>query len=119
MIILTKKIATNLLFCLLLSSFSIIGVHAFGQKEQASSNQHIRIEGIVRLIGNEPFTSLVITDSNEQDWYINPDDQKELRNLQQRAVLVEGTLTVQKQILADGRELPDKKVLTNIKILKK
>lgn len=110
-------ILTGLFICF--SLFALTGAYGQGHKEAAQNNSRIRLEGTLRLVGNEPFTSLILTDSGGQDWYIDAKDQKELLLLQQQHVVIEGTLTVKKMILADGRELPDRKIVSDITIIKK
>lgn len=95
-----------------------IDVYGQGRQDSVQTGARIRIEGIVRMVGNEPFTSLVVTDASGQDWFIDLKDQKTLLAFQQQRVTIEGTLTVQKQILADGRELPPKKIVSEIRVIK-
>ena len=75
------------------------------------------VVGVVRRVGAEPFSELVITDSDETDWYIAPDSVPLLRGLEQRPVRVQGVLALRRMTLADGRDLPARRELSQIEVL--
>ena len=51
----------------------------------------ITVTGKIRLVGNEPFTHLVITTEDGKDYLIQGDLEKELRALQYQRVTATGT----------------------------
>ena len=80
-------------------------------------NPLVQATGRVRLVGNEPFTELVITGEN-RDWHIERDEQYKLRDLQQRTVTVDGIETVTALYWASGLPAGERYYLKDIKILK-
>ena len=53
------------------------------------SEQVVEIVGKVRLIGNMPFFDIVITDHNNEDWYVSDENDKKIfQNYDQQAVTV-------------------------------
>jgi len=106
---------------LLLTLLPMMSSYSLGQKdsELAQQGQSLRLEGIIRLVGNEPFTSLVLTDAAGVDWYISNNEKETILPFLQQQVTIEGTVKIQKQVLANGKELPDKKIIENIKVLDK
>ena len=83
------------------------------QKENSALMQ---VSGRVRLVGNEPFSELVITGS-DREWYIDKEDESKLRDLQHRTVTVEGTETVEQLTYANGRSAGERRTLKNIRIV--
>ena len=77
---------------------------------------NVRISGRVRLVGNEPFSELVIS-GQEFEWYVAKDDEHKLRNLQYRNVVVEGTETVRELIFANGVSAGLRRTISNIRII--
>ncbi|MCL2043780.1 MAG: hypothetical protein FWG89_06550 [Treponema sp.] len=101
------------LFFLLLLFFLAAVLPARGNREKETA---IRVTGTVRLVGNEPFAELIIQ-REEGHWYINPEDEHKLRNLQHRTVTVEGIETVVELRFASGRPAGERRTLKNIRIL--
>ena len=79
-------------------------------------NPLVQVTGRVRLVGNEPFTELVITGEN-RDWYIEKNEQYKLRDLQQRTVVVEGIETVTSLYWANGLPAGNRYSLKDIRII--
>ena len=50
----------------------------------------LTVTGKIRVVGNEPFTHLVITTEEGQDYLIQGDLEKELRALQYQKITVTG-----------------------------
>ena len=88
---------------------------ALGSKEKDKVSI-IRVTGIVRLVGNSPFTEIVITNSDRQ-WYIAKDEMYKLHNLQQQTVTVEGEESVIELKSAGGFPMRPRYELKNIKII--
>ena len=76
----------------------------------------VRVTGIVRLVGNEPFTELVISGS-ENVWYITREEREKLVDLQHRTVTVEGEETVTELRFANGIPAGTRRELRNIRII--
>jgi hypothetical protein len=74
----------------------------------------VEVTGRVRLVGNVPFVELVITDANEQDWYIDTDSRPVLVTYEQRIVTVRGTLELLDLVLANGRRVGTRRILHNV-----
>jgi hypothetical protein len=61
----------------------------------------VRITGRLRMVGNSPFSELVIS-TEDREWYIDKKDEAPLRDLQQQIITVEGTETSIDLIFANG-----------------
>jgi hypothetical protein len=80
-------------------------------------NPLVQVTGRVRLVGNEPFTELVITGQN-RDWFIEKNEMYKLRDLQQRTVTVEGIQTVTSLQWASGLPAGNRYSLKDIRIIR-
>ena len=84
-----KKII-QLSFFLLFAAGNLL---AFGSKEkdrakaQYSESQQVEASGRVRLVGNSPMTSLVLS-GEDREWYIESGEKEKLMHLQQQDVTV-------------------------------
>jgi hypothetical protein len=76
----------------------------------------VRVTGIVRLVGSEPITEVVIT-GPDKEWYVSRDDDRLLRELQHRTVTVEGYESVFELRFANGFYAGQRRELKDIKIL--
>jgi len=86
---------------------------ALGGKEKTKT---IQVAGIMRLVGNEPFSEIVIT--NAQDtWYVAREEREKLTDLQHRTITVEGEETVIKLKFANGQSAGTRRELRNIRII--
>jgi hypothetical protein len=65
----------------------IITGNAFTLGERDEKPRQVEVSGIVRMVGNSPMNSLVISDEN-RDWYIEPKEEKKLMPFQQQTVTV-------------------------------
>jgi len=85
----------------------------------------VQVTGIVRLVGNEPLTDLVISGhetseektSTAKTWYIARDERSKLHNLQHSTVTVEGEEIVRELTFASGLPAGIRRDLSNIKII--
>ena len=82
-----------------------------------ADGEHVTVSGIVRRVGTDPFSELIITDADETDWYITAGDRGLFDRLENRRVVVTGTLKLRRMILADGRELSPRRELYGIEVL--
>ena len=87
------------------------------QRIDAEEGDIMTVTGVVRLVGAEPFADVVITDDQDVDWYVLPQDLRTLAGLEQQRVRVQGVLTYRRMTLADGRELPQRRELTDLELL--
>jgi hypothetical protein len=79
----------------------------------------VTVEGTVRRVGSEPFSRIVVTDTEDQDWYIAVAEESALSGYEQVRVRVRGRLELRKMILADGKELPDQRELADVELLER
>ena len=87
-----KKVLFFTLFLVLL-----IGMAGKPEKfKNLKNGQKIDIQGVVRLVGNEPFTRLVISASNGIDFYLPKEEKKEDLKLIGKDVRVQGFLFIVK-----------------------
>ena len=98
---------------LLLLVFLVAVLPARGNREKESV---IRVTGMVRLVGNEPFAELIIQ-GEDRHWYIAPEEDHHLQELQHRTVTVEGIETVFELRFANGLPAGERRTLRNIRII--
>jgi hypothetical protein len=79
-----QKIILSVLLILLLSACAVSAV------DSKNSREMITLIGTIRLVGNEPFTHLVITTDDSRDYLIKGRFEKELRKLQYQRVEIKG-----------------------------
>jgi hypothetical protein len=101
------------LFCLILPAG---GLWAFGQKEVLPKGE-ITITGMVRLVGSARFNDIVITDNEDNDWYIEGEDRNKLASLEQQQVTVKGVTEYENLILADGKKAGIRRYLRKIMLV--
>jgi len=75
---------SSVFFTLFLSSCTVHAVDSEGDQEM------LTVTGKLRLVGNEPFTHLVITTDDGKDCLIQGNLEKELRALQYQRITVTG-----------------------------
>ena len=111
------QFAVRIALALLFVSLSI-DLPARGKEEEKNDTGQstVRVSGRVRLVGNEPFTELVIT-GPDGEWYIKPDEGHKFRELQQRTVTVEGIETVVTLRFASGNPAGERRTLSDIQII--
>jgi len=80
------------------------------------SSQVVQITGVVRLVGNEPFSELVITGAGAE-WFIHREDKDKLHHMQHQTVTVEGEEIVRELTFASGRPAGLRRELRNIRII--
>jgi len=84
--------------------------------EEIYEGKSIRVTGRVRLVGNEPFTELVITGEGAS-WYIAHDEREKLHLLQHRTVTVDGEESTREIWFAGGQYAGLRRDLKNITIV--
>jgi hypothetical protein len=96
---------------------------AGGKKEEKDTPMEeekgvlVQVSGRIRLVGNEPFTSIVITGA-EKEWYVDKEDEQKLKALQQKTVTVEAYETVLEFTFPNGLVKGKRLILKNIRIIK-
>jgi hypothetical protein len=98
---------------------------AWGKKDQAApgaapaerGQETVRVEGRVRLVGNMPFPNTVISDSENNDWYVEGADKELVKDRQQETIVVEGVPEYQDLILANGEKIGVRRYLRNIRVI--
>jgi hypothetical protein len=70
-------------------------------KKQYSELQKIEASGRVRLVGNSPMTSLVIS-GKDREWYVESGEKKKLMHLQQQNVIVIANEYYEDRVFANG-----------------
>jgi hypothetical protein len=107
-------------FAFLFFVFCLIPGYALGKKDGASKapdTQRLQVRGRVRLVGSMPLTSLVITDNDRHDWYVEGADRELIRNYEQGTIVVEGRPEYEDMILANGEKLGVRRYLRDIRII--
>lgn len=82
--------------------------------DKARDGQRVELEGTVRLIGNEPFTEVVITDAEGRDWFLDAEGEHLVSLKEHRPVKVTGTVALKPMTLANGKKLPDRRTLVGL-----
>jgi hypothetical protein len=106
----TAVLMPLLFLCVAVSAF------ALGNKD-GSKPQKVEVSGIVRLVGNSPFSSLVIS-GEDREWYIVPEEQKKLMDLQHQMVTVRGQEYYYDRTFANGTSAGRQYYLKKIVIVK-
>ena len=70
-------------------------------KVQYSEPQKVEVSGRVRLVGNSPMTSLVIS-GEDREWYIESGEKEKLMHLQQQNVTVIANEYYEDRVFANG-----------------
>ena len=110
-----------------MTAFAFIGVIMFSlpvrlaaqpnRESPAADGEPVTVSVIVRRVGTDPFSELIITDADEKDWYITAEDRGLFDRLEKHRVVVTGILKLRRMILADGRELSTRLELYGIEVL--
>lgn len=87
---------------------------ARGGKEKAKT---VQVTGIVSLVGNDPFSEIVISNSENVPWYIAREERAKLIDLQHRTVTVEGEETVTELKFANGFSAGTRRELRNVRVI--
>ena len=93
-----------LLFLLLFTAGNLLPLGSREKKRtktQYSEPQKIEASGRVRLVGNSPMTSLVIS-GEDREWYIESGEKKKLMHLQQQNVTVIANEYYEDRVFANG-----------------
>lgn len=122
------KAKLAILTALLVVVVAALPMFAFGSREQkAAANpdwanvkegDRITISGKIRLVGSAASNSLVLTDSSDKDWYVDDAERDVLALMEQREATLSAVVRLDPIKFADGTELPDKRVLTGIEVVK-
>jgi hypothetical protein len=88
-------------------------------EEKGGAGQYptVQVTGLVRLVGNEPFTELVIS-TDDNAWFIEGSERYKLNNLQYRTVTVKGIENVIELTFASGIPAGERRTLRDIEIIK-
>ena len=76
----------------------------------------VQIRGLVRIVGNNPFSEPLISNS-ENTWYIYSEERQQFYDLQHNIVTVEGEETVTERRFANGDLAGYRRELRNIRII--
>jgi hypothetical protein len=87
--------------------------------EQAAEGQILTVTGTVRLVGNEPFTELVVTDGAGNNWYVAEEGRSLLAPWQHRPVTVRGKVRMREMVLANGKALGTRRIIMAPELLTK
>jgi hypothetical protein len=111
----TSKIVLLLTLCSILAAQA----GALGKRDAPEqAEETLTIRGRVRLVGSMPFPSLVITDAEDHDWYVEDADRELLQRHEQRFVTVEGRPEYEDLVLANGEKIGVRRYLRNIRFIK-
>jgi hypothetical protein len=83
----------------------------------AAAAETVLVRGRVRLVGNSPFTELIITGEDGGDWYIDRGERKLLEGYQQRIVTVRGRAETREITLANGKHLETRRILRDLSLV--
>ena len=110
----------NVLSITLLLLFSSLASPIFacgGKEEKSNAGQNVKqVTGVLRLVGSEPFTELVVSGA-EGSWYIAVGEEEKLKPLQQRTVTINGIETVEILMFPNGLPAGERRTLGNIKVV--
>jgi hypothetical protein len=70
-------------------------------EQQRDSLRKVEVSGRVRLVGNSPMTSLVIT-GEDREWYVESGEKEKLMPLQQQNITVSANEYYEDRVFANG-----------------
>jgi hypothetical protein len=116
--------------CLAALCFVPAALFPFGRQEALSgesgdlyetvrTGQTVELSGRIRLVGSEPFPELVLSDAGDHDWYIAGESRNLVSGYEQRTVTVRGKVELKEMVLANGRSLGYRRVLSELVVLTK
>src|SRR6056297_1251442 len=82
--------------------------------QDVSEGERVEITGRLRLVGSASFNDLVITDDAGRDWYVDDSERKKLASYEQQVVTLRAIVKRREIVLANGKKLPDRRVLTKV-----
>lgn len=95
----------------------MIPLSARGSKEPENTEKRIvQVTGVIRLIGNAPFSEFVVR-NDEGQWYIAKEDETQVRSLQYQTLTIEGEETVKEMTFGNGMSAGQRRELRNIRII--
>ena len=113
---------------MLVVAVTALPMFAFGSRDkepaanpdwtQVKEGDRVIVSGKIRLVGSAVSNSLVLTDSSDKDWYVDDAEREKLALMEQREATLSAVVRLEPLKLADGTELPDKRVLTGIELVK-
>ena len=122
------KAKLAVLTALLVVAVTALPMFAFGSREQepaanpdwtqVKEGDRVIVSGKIRLVGSAVSNSLVLTDSSDKDWYVDEAERDVLALMEQRETTLSAVVRLDPIKFADGTELPDKRVLTGIELVK-
>jgi hypothetical protein len=84
----------------------------------APETEPITLRGRIRLLGNEPFPELVLTDAEGNDWYLDGDAKEKARPYQHRELTLRGRPEYKEMKLANGMSMGIRRFLRAAVIVK-
>lgn len=122
------KAKLAVLTALLVVAVTALPMFAFGSRDkepaanpdwtQVKEGDRVIVSGKIRLVGSAASNSLVLTDSSDKDWYVDEAERDVLALMEQRETTLSAVVRMDPIKFADGTELPDKRVLTGIELVK-
>lgn len=122
------KAKLAVLTALLVVAVTALPMFAFGSRDkepaanpdwtQVKEGDRVIVFGKIRLVGSAASNSLVLTDSSDKDWYVDEAERDVLALMEQREATLSAVVRLDPIKFADGTELPDKRVLTGIELVK-
>ena len=122
------KAKLAVLTVMLVVAVTALPMFAFGSREQepvtnpdwatVKEGDRVIVSGKIRLVGSAASNSLVLTDSSDKDWYVDSAERETLALMEQREATLSAVVRLDPLKFADGTELPDKRVLTGIEVVK-
>ena len=122
------KAKLAVLTALLVVAVTALPMFAFGSRDkepaanpdwtQVKEGDRVIVFGKIRLVGSAASNSLVLTDSSDKDWYVDEAERDVLALMEQRETTLSAVVRLDPIKFADGTELPDKRVLTGIEVVK-
>jgi hypothetical protein len=86
-----EKIPNRYIFLFLIFFiYNLLFACSVNKIDSQKDENMMTVTGIIRLVGNEPFTHLVLTTDEGKDYLIRGDFEKELRHLQYQKVMAKG-----------------------------
>ena len=110
-------LAVVVVILIVIQGINALGIGESGsEKSRQGETRRVEVSGKVRLIGNSPMTSLVIS-GDDREWYIESGEQQKLMHLQQQTVTVRAVEYYYDMVFGNGSSAGRYYYLKNITII--
>ncbi len=102
--------------CLVLIPAAALLLCSLGPREKPGDSERITATGVLRLVGSEPFTRLVLSSPDGKEFFFREADTAALKPLVGKKLRVDGVVEKKVVRTADGKRIGDELVLSKVRV---